>query len=75
MSATIQINGHEATITDGEWKISDEELEAQIAALALPQYLPDGAQAREVIAALGGTLLREDEPADDLDEDGEQVIH
>jgi hypothetical protein len=74
MSATIRIQGHEATITEGEWTSDSSDLLAQIVEVA-SQYLPDGAQAREVVAALGGVLIREDDPGDSLDDDGEEMIH
>ncbi len=75
MSATIRIQGQEATVTEGEWTSTSLDLLAQIEAANVPQYLPDGVQAREAIAALGGVLAREDNPIDSLDEDGEQIIH
>lgn len=75
MSATIEVNGLRATVEDGAWHCDDPVMLDRIESLSLSQYLPDGAQAREVIATLGGVLLSEDDPAEDLDDDGEQVIH
>lgn len=67
MSATIQVNGTKATITDYQWTSSDEDLMKTLNALLDPRGPsgadpnPDLTAAQAAIDRLGGELIRFDE--------------
>lgn len=69
MSATIEINGIRATIQGGRWVTPAPDLLRKLEALDCPSYLPDGVNAREAIAQLGGTLISESPEPGELDAD------
>lgn len=67
MSATVEIGGFKATITDGQWT-SDNPALAQILTALLPTWGPSGADpnpdlhiAQNAVKQLGGTVLEYDE--------------
>lgn len=67
MSATIQVQGIPATITAGRWVCNDAALLESLEKLKPSSYFPDGVNAREAIANLGGRLISEElEPEDPL---------
>jgi hypothetical protein len=75
MSATIDINGTQASINGGKWFCYDLALLNTLNSLYPSSYLPDEVNAREAIAQLGGMLISADPELDDADDDGILIVH
>jgi len=75
MSATIEIDGHLATIEAGAWTCDDPQTLARLRALSPEQYLPDSANAYAAVEALGGKIISAEPEEPETDEDGRQCIY
>jgi len=75
MRATIEIDGHQATIAGGQWSCADQAILAKLQALESPTHLPDAANAYAAVDALGGRIISAEPEEPETDEDGRQLIY